>query len=687
MASGYDVAGPDAAAAWGGGTTMGGYEDRGVGAMATPEQLAAIAAAQQQQQAAAVQAANNKKAQDLQAAIQAQLAKWGPKEKVNWDRSQRESEIAKDLSDITSKLSEKEANDWWDSIKDEVEPTTKTAPAPAAAPIATQPTAAPTFDKATTVGSGRYSGKFSADPDPTPPAYDRDYVHPSERPGIFTNDAIEAAAKRTDDILDFIDGKTSIDGRNFEKSTLTPNEAYVAMLNQIGHKPVNQLGTGDIIKGDIGLSPGYTGNPDFGITSPPLEHPPEYLRDEHQTYHPAGPPQRATSVGEGIYSLLSGIPGIGMAGQWGGRIFGGEEFADRERNAIDAINDLFGTTPFNIDPLDPSLGTDKRSDLGSDIPAQMPGLFSGLTYGPPDPGEPSENPEAGNIEAIYRFLQDPNYGNMPAIDPISAMAAYDNAIRGIDAVVGERGFTDRGFAQAARDRSQGIFDKFEAGQDFDSMLNEKIGRAFADEALFNKDIELRGQGVQAINQAFPQGFETDIFNPDAFSKVAEDIYGQKLSGAQDVIARAGSRGQLSPRGGRLASESLLSQGSDVQSRLDDILGGVRSEAGSGLDAIRGSALEAAQGYKLGDELFDVTPFTDQARDYLTTTVGELPGRVSEAVGTDPLFSAVSALQEGGRQQGVVSGAPSFLDALAERESGVGTGRDKRGLGSRGSGVF
>ena len=322
------------------------------------------------------------------------------------------------------------------------------------------------------------------------------------------------------------------------------------------------------------------------------------------------------------------------------------------------------------------------SNLVSDVPAQMPGYVSG-DQSPPQ----YEDNESGNIAAIRRFLQDPNYGNIPQVDPTSSLAAYQNAIGGIDALVGERGFTDRGYAQAARDRAQGIFDKFEAGQDFDSMLNEKIGRAFADEALFNKDIELRGQGVQAVEQAFPQGFASDIFDPDAFSKAADNIYGQKLQDAQGMIARAGSRGQLSPRGGRLASESLLSQGPDVQSRLTDILGGVRSEAEGGLGDIRGSALEAAQGYKLGDELFDVTPFETQASDYLSTTVGELPGRISTAVGTDPLFSATSALQTGGRQQGQVSGTPSFLDVLAEREGGVGTGRDRRGLGSRGSGVF
>ena len=325
----------------------------------------------------------------------------------------------------------------------------------------------------------------------------------------------------------------------------------------------------------------------------------------------------------------------------------------------------------------------KLSDLVSDIPAQMPG------YAQPTVSDldPDSWESGGNVEAIRRFLQDPTYGNIPEIDPVSALAAYQNAIGGIDALVGERGFTGRGYAQAARDRAQGIFDEFQAGQDFDSMLNEKIGRAFADEALFNKDIELRGQGVQAVEQAFPQGFESDIFDPDAFSKAAENIYGQKLQGAQDIIARAGSRGQLSPTGGRLASESLLSQGPDVQSRLSDILGGVRSEAEGGFGGIRGSALEAAQGYKLGDELFDITPFESQASDYLSTTVGELPGRITSAVGTDPLFSAVSALQEGGRQQGQVSGTPSFLDVLAEREGGVGAGRDRRGLGSRGSGVF
>ena len=328
----------------------------------------------------------------------------------------------------------------------------------------------------------------------------------------------------------------------------------------------------------------------------------------------------------------------------------------------------------NMDPANTPMAYGTKQLYGVDVPQ-------------PDPFSSWEESEGGNVEAIRRFLGDPTYANIPQVDPMSALTAYQNAIGGIDALVGERGFTDRGYAQAARDRAQGIFDEFQAGQDFDSMLNEKIGRAFADEALFNKDIELRGQGVQAVEQSFPQGFASDIFDPEAFSKAAENIYGEKLRGAQDIIGRAGSRGQLSPTGGRLASESLLSQGPDVQSRLTDILGGVRSEAEGGFGGIRGSALEAAQGYKLGDELFDITPFESQASDYLSTTIGELPGRITSAVGTDPLFSAVSALQEGGRQQGQVSGTPSFLDVLAEREGGVGTGRDKRGLGSRGSGVF
>ena len=382
------------------------------------------------------------------------------------------------------------------------------------------------------------------------------------------------------------------------------------------------------------------------------------------------------TAGDLVAGILQGlVPGGGVA-----EILAPDTTKGIRGDIAKGIDDLFGTHAPERNPWSPTMDRQTFVDLAADIPSTTSGF-----RGPPI--DDWSGGDDGNVQAIRRFLQDPTYGNIPQIDPASALAAYENAIRGIDAVVGERGFTDRGFAQAARDRSKTIFDEFQAGQDFDSMLNEKIGRAFADEALFNKDIELRGQGVQAVEQAFPQGFESDIFNPEAFSKAAENIYGQKLQGAQDVIARAGSRGQLSPRGGRLASESLLSQGPDVQSRLTDILGGVRSEAEGGFGDIRGSALEAAQGYQLGDELFDVTPFADQAAEYTRNVVGELPGRISTAVGTDPLFSAVSALQEGGRQQGVVSGTPSFLDVLAEREGTPGTGRDRRGLGSRGSGVF
>ena len=334
-----------------------------------------------------------------------------------------------------------------------------------------------------------------------------------------------------------------------------------------------------------------------------------------------------------------------------------------------------GRSQVNMNPAEMGYGT--KELYGVDVPQDT--WDRGLN---PDLWE-----SGGNVEAIRRFLQDPTHANIPEVDPMSALTAYENAIGGIDALVGERGFTGQGYAQAARDRTQGIFDKFLPGQDVDALLNEKIGRAFAEEALTAKGSEFRQQGVQAIEQSFPEGFASDIFNPEAFSKVAENIYGQKLGGAQDIIARAGARGQLSPRGGRLASESLLSQGPDVRSGISDVISGVRSGLEGGLQGIRGSALEQAQGYQLGDELFDVTPFETQATDYLKSSLPGIESDISGAIGTDPLFSAVSALQEGGRQQGQVSGTPSFLDVLAEREGGIGAGRDRRGLGSRGSGVF
>ena len=373
--------------------------------------------------------------------------------------------------------------------------------------------------------------------------------------------------------------------------------------------------------------------------------------------------------------------GITKGGDPGYRDFGGEDI-------LSAIVGSPLLTAWQYEQRAKPEHASSRSTIGFD-PAKM-NYGSGQVYGlyVPDPNAnmfPIE--EGGNIEAIRRFLQDPVYGNIPQVDPMSSLTALQNAIGGIDALVGERGFTGQGYAQGARDRAQGIFDEFLPGQDVDALLNEKIGRAFAEEALTAKGSEFRQQGVQSIEQSFPEGFAGEIFSPEAFSKAAENIYGQKLQGAQDVIARAGARGQLSPRGGRLASESLLSQGPDVRGGISDIVSGVRSGLEGGLQGIRGSALEQAQGYQLGDELFDVTPFEQQASDYVTGAFGDIPSDISGAIGTDPLFDAVSALQTGGRQQGQVSGTPSFLDVLAEREGGVGTGRDRRGLGSRGSGVF
>jgi len=387
--------------------------------------------------------------------------------------------------------------------------------------------------------------------------------------------------------------------------------------------------------------------------------------------------------GDFISGFLQGTSALG----WAGQIFN-PEATDKARSSLArGIDDLLGThaperNPWNASGtgINPKMDRDTFVGLAADIPPTTSGF-----RGPPI-DDWSEGDD-GNVQAIRRFLQTPTYGNIPQIDPASALAAYENAIRGIDAVVDERGFTGQGYAQAARDRSKTIFDELLPGQDVDTMLNEKIGRAFAEEALFAKEGEFRQQGIESINQAFPEGFSSEIFDPKAFSDAAENIYGQKLGGAQDIIARAGSRGQLSPRGGRLASESLLSQGPDVRSGISDIVSGVRSGLESGLEGIRGSALEQAQGYKLGDELFDVQPFTQQASDYLSERAPAIGTEISEAIGTDPLFDAVSALQEGGRQQGVVSGTPSFLDVLAERESTPGTGRDRRGLGSRGSGVF
>mgnify|MGYP000509993359 CR=1 FL=1 len=117
-----------------------------------------------------------------------------------------------------------------------------------------------------------------------------------------------------------------------------------------------------------------------------------------------------------------------------------------------------------------------------------------------------------------------------------------------------------------------------------------------------------------------------------------------------------------------------------------VVGGYKSDIGE----IRGRAEEEAGGYKLGEDLFDVAPFSEERRGLIEEREGTLGADVRGAIGPDPLFDVSGALRAGGRAQGVVSGRgqnQALLDQIAARELGSLSGRNRRSLGSRGSGAF
>jgi len=193
---------------------------------------------------------------------------------------------------------------------------------------------------------------------------------------------------------------------------------------------------------------------------------------------------------------------------------------------------------------------------------------------------------------------------------------------------------------------------------------------------------------QAFNQEIGTAFPGDVFqtlDDDIIGSIIEERRGP----AGQQISAFEARGNLNPLGGRTANMYLESQVPAAKERVSEIGSSVLGGAQRDIGAIKERAEQEASGYKLGEDLFDVAPFSTERAGLIEERQGTLGGDVREAIGVEPLFDVTGALQSAGRAQGVVSGSPSpsFLDAIAAREQASGRDRARRGLGSRGSGAF
>jgi hypothetical protein len=182
----------------------------------------------------------------------------------------------------------------------------------------------------------------------------------------------------------------------------------------------------------------------------------------------------------------------------------------------------------------------------------------------------------------------------------------------------------------------------------------------------------------------------DVFTGKAFEPITDDaaidkILSEKQASAFGDIARFGARGNLSTTGGATAGQFISGREPQARSRLEEIGTSIRESGQSDIDVIRGRAEQAAEGFNLGDPFFDIAPFTAEREAAIQGRLPSIESDIRLQLGAERLFDTQSAIREGAKSQGLVSGAPSFLDELAAR-SGQRSQRD-RGIGSIGSGVF
>jgi len=187
-----------------------------------------------------------------------------------------------------------------------------------------------------------------------------------------------------------------------------------------------------------------------------------------------------------------------------------------------------------------------------------------------------------------------------------------------------------------------------------------------------------------IDKSFTGNAFVDPIDDDIINSIVEERSGP----ARQQISNFSARGNLNPLGGKSANEFVTNQFDDARGRVQDVGKSVLGGTQQSINTLGDTARSEIGGYKLGDELFNAAPFSEQRQGLIDTQQSSLGDDIRGSLGNEPLFDINKALQAGGRVQGQVSGSganSSFLDAIAAREGASNANR--RGVGSRGSGSF
>ena len=332
------------------------------------------------------------------------------------------------------------------------------------------------------------------------------------------------------------------------------------------------------------------------------------------------------------------------------------------------LSGLTGETPVgSLDRFGLSFGVNRDAEGNylsnfQDIPDIDYGNDPRQTAPPVQTLDPNINPGAFNRQAALEELIGKTQGN--TINPGISDIYFNDIIR--------RGLTRQ---------DQELGDNITQNQFNNAFSSDFLGQGLLDDETTN----LRGQATDRLNQVFTG----NAFDP-LDDSIINSIVQERAAPARKQISSAVARGNYNPTGGRTANQAIDFQTPAATSRVREIGEGVLGGYGKDISALKDTAQAGISGFKLGDDLFDVSPFAEQRSKLIEDKSQSLQGDISDAIGNEPLFSSGDALAKGGRVQGVVSGQPSnqtFLDTIAAREAqGARTSRN-RGLGSRGSGVF
>jgi len=317
--------------------------------------------------------------------------------------------------------------------------------------------------------------------------------------------------------------------------------------------------------------------------------------------------------------------------------------------------------------------TDPRTGIGYHVGRDGVPYPANIEFRNPQPNEPGgAAPLIDQVSPVTAPQGAPAFDRSTALDQLIESTIGGTVNPGIEDEYFNRiikeGILGRNFdlgADATQQQFEGTFGSSRLGQE---LLGEESGRL--------RDVS-RGQ-------------IGDVFTGKAFEPITDDaainnILAEKRSSAFGDISRFGARGNLSTTGGATAGEFISSREPQARTRLEEIGAGVRESGQRGIDVIRDRALQQAGTFNLGDPFFDIAPFTAERETAIQGRLPSIGPDIRSQLGAERLFDTQAAIREGAESQGLVSGAPSFLDELASR-SGQRSQRN-RGIGSIGSGVF